>query len=132
MKSKFGLKILNIFVIISISLLCSYWSITLYKSSDLETNDKDIISIIIATVIVVTGIIISGLLSYSTFSLYKGIYKNQTQKTASILLTAFALVSDLFVFRFFLELSIVSKILFVFFNVVTLFHLLNSFKKVPE
>jgi formate hydrogenlyase subunit 3/multisubunit Na+/H+ antiporter MnhD subunit len=124
------LKALNIIVTLSMTILSGYWAITLLKSSDLGENDKDIIAIFLAIAIIITAAIITVLLIYSTIELFKGSYKKQAQKVATILLIAFGVVGDLFVFRFFLELSLISKIIFVYFHVIIILHTIYSFKKI--
>ena len=114
------IKALNIITILSMGMIGSYWSSTLFSSSDLGENDKDIISIYIAIVIALTTATILILLIYSTISLNKGIYKKHIQKVATILVVAFVVVSDLFVFRFFVEFSIMSKIIFICMNLLTI------------
>jgi hypothetical protein len=124
------LKTLNILVILSVSMLNSYCAVTLFKSSDLGANDKEIISVIVATIIIVTTTIIIALLIYSSIRLYAGVYKRQAQRIAATMLIGFGVVSDLLVLRFFTELSVVSKIIFIYFHALILLHAAYSFKKI--
>ena len=126
------LSVLNILASFSISILGGYWAVTLLKSSDLGANDKDIISILIAGAIIITTIIIVGLLIYSTMKLNNGIYKERVQKIATVLFICFGVVSDLFVVRFFGELSVISKIIFIYFHVLIISHSTFSFKKLSD
>ena len=113
------LKALNIIAILSIGIIGSYWSTTLFSSSDLGANDKNIISIFLAIAIALTTVIIVSLFVYSTINLYKEFYKKQSQKIATILVVVFVVISDLFVFRFFNEFSVLSKLIFIFINFIT-------------
>lgn len=123
------IKALNIITIISIGIIGSYWSTTLFSSSDLGANDKDIISIFIAIAIALNSATIVLLFIYSTVNLYKGVYKKRVQKIGIILVVAFVVVSDLFVFRFFGEFSIMSKIIFIFINLITILLVTSLFKR---
>jgi hypothetical protein len=126
------LKTLNVLVILSIGILGTYWASVLFGSSDLGANDKDIISIFIAIAIAITVATIVCLLIYSTINLHKGIYQRQQQRVATILLIAFAVVSNLFVARFFAELSVISKSIFIYLNALVIVHAVYSLKKISE
>jgi hypothetical protein len=126
------LKLLNIIVSLSIGVLGTYWATVLFGSSDLGPNDKDIISIYIAIAIVITVAVILCLLFYSTIKLFNGIYKRQAQRIGTVLVIAFGVVGDLFVLRFFIELSMISKLVFLYFHVIILLLAVYSFKKVSD
>ena len=124
------LKLLNILVSLSIGTLGSYWAVVLFGSSNLNENDKDIISILIAILVAIATVVILCLLIYSTVKLYNGLYAKQVQKIATFLLIVSLVVSDLFVVRFFMELSVVSKIIFIYLHAIIMLHAVYSFKKV--
>ena len=123
------LKLLNILIGFSIGALSIYWVSRLIASSDLRSNDKDIISIIAAAVILILTTIIVVLLTYTTIKLFRGVYKEQIQKIAISLLIIFAILCDIFIVRFFAELSILSKIIFVYLHTIIIILAIFSFKK---
>lgn len=121
------LKTINLISIVTIALLGGYFSITLIGTSDLGANDKDIITIFLGALTVVVTLTILALLGYSTFNLFKGNIKPQAQLIAAILFVLFTVVGDLFATKFFLELQLLSKIIFIFCNAITVILLLCTF-----